>query len=285
MRLVFVLLLSLLPSVLLADVRGLVKDLKSRDVDTRVEAAESLGRMHSADAIAPLAAALSDANPRVRRAAAGALWDAHDLAKPAMPALRTALADTELAVVMRAAGALIAMDVPEAELAEPLRKVLRGGDTVDRFMAARALIGIEPGDRLVQPLVEYAKTAGDDRDNREPARKALRDLGQKQARVIIAPLLSELRRSPAAAHPILVALGELKPPPGGRWTETLLGQLSSTDPDVREIAASLVGRQKADAKLWVGPVARLTTDADDSVRSTSLRALEEAGGLALDGLD
>ena len=278
------LLLALLPSTLVADVRGLVKDLKSRDVETRMEAAESLGRMQSADAIAPLAAALSDPNPRVRRAAASALWESSKAARPAIPALRAALSDAELSVVIRAAGALIAMDVPEKELAAPLRSVLRGGDTTDRFMAARALIGIEAGDRLVAPLVDYAKTETD-RDNLESARKAMRYLGQQQDRAVIAPLLSELRRSPAAAHPILIALGELKPPPGDRWTETLVSQLSSASPQVRVIAAELVGRQKSDAKLWVLPVARLMTDAEGSVRGAAIRSLQSGGGLALDGLD
>src|SRR4051812_27355789 len=106
----------------------LTKQLKSRDVTERVDAAEWLGNVGIAEAVAPLATALTDKEPRVRRAAASALWHASKVAKPAIPALREVVNDPAPDVAMRAAGALIAMDVPEKELAEPLRRVLREGD-------------------------------------------------------------------------------------------------------------------------------------------------------------
>jgi HEAT repeat protein len=267
----------------------MTKQLKSRDVSERVDAAETLGKVGIPESIAPLAAALKDKEPRVRRAAASALWHASEIAKPAIPALRDALNDSESSVVMHAAGALIAMDVPEKELAEPLRGVLRDGDTTNRFLAARALTGIDPADQLAPPMLDYLrKESRDPRgDNFEMARKALRVLGKTNDRAMIAPLMVQLTKSPFIARPILEALGEFQPPPD-RWIETLIGQLEVSDAHVRETAVELLGRRKskaAEVKMWAVPVSRLCADSDPSVRNEAVRALQGAGGLALEGLD
>src|SRR5256885_16089789 len=68
----------LVPSLVLADdhadqlklVDRMTKQLRSREVSERVEAAETLGQMRIAEPVAPLTAALKDSEPRVRRAAA-----------------------------------------------------------------------------------------------------------------------------------------------------------------------------------------------------------------------
>ncbi len=239
---------------------------------------------------------MKDQEPRVRRAAASALWHAHEVAKPAIPALRETLNDSEPAVVARAAGALIAMDVPEKELAGPLHVVLERGDTSDRFLAARALIGVDPADKLAGPMLDYLhkespdpKRKGSDsarRDNFEMGQKALRQLGKQNDRSMIAPLMAELPRSPQIAQPILEALGNLQPPPD-HWIDTLLGELGVSDPKVRDTAVELLGKQKskaAEVKVWAVPVSRLCGDPDSSVRNAAVRALQGAGGLALDGL-
>src|SRR6185369_9448536 len=143
-NLLALLLVSLLvPTVLTAQrserqqlVDRYAKELKSRDSNTRREAAEGLGEMEMAEAVAPLIGALSDQDASVRAAAASGLWNSSEVAKPAIPALRKALADPAAEVVIRAAGALIAMDEEPSTMAEELRGVLRRGDDVDRFMAA-----------------------------------------------------------------------------------------------------------------------------------------------------
>jgi HEAT repeat protein len=294
----------LVPSLVFADdhadqlklVDRMTKQLRSREVSERIEAAETLGQMKLPESVVPLTAALKDPEPRVRRAAASALWHASDVSKAAIPALREALNDAEPAVAVRAAGALIAMDVPEKELAAPLRIVLSRGDTSDRFLAARALIGIDPAAKLVLPMTEYlrkeapdAKHRGSDsarRDNFEMGSKALLELAKAGDRSMIAPLVSELSQSPQIAHPVLVALGEFQPPPE-HWIDTLLGELNTSDPKVRDVAVELLGKQKAkaaDVKLWAVPVSHLCADSDSSVRNEAVRALQGAGGLALDGL-
>jgi uncharacterized protein len=276
-------------------IERLKKEIRSRDVSERVSAAEWLGRIGVEEAIDPLIGALADRDAGVREAAAGALWDASKVAKPAIPALRNALTDAEPAVVIRAAGALISLDVPEEELADPLRRVLREGDTTDKFLAARALIGIETPSTLVEPIVDYLdlndpKVKSENwsarRDNFDAGRKALRSLVRTKERDVIAPLVIELRRTPSATVPILVALGDLQPPPDN-WIRILLGHLGSRDADVRETAVDLLGRQKsaADVKAWVGPVAKMTGDPEKSVRGRAVIALQDSTGLALDGID
>jgi HEAT repeat protein len=183
----------------------MTKQLRSRDVSERVDAAETLGKVGIPEAVAPLAAALKDQEPRVRRAAASALWHASDVATPAIPALREALNDPEPSVAVRAAGALISMQVPAKELAPPLRVVLEHGDTSNRFLAARALRGIDPADRLAPPMMEYLRKEAPDpkrkgsdsarKDNFEMGRKALHELAREKDRSMIAPLMAELPQS------------------------------------------------------------------------------------------
>ncbi|HJW96318.1 MAG TPA: HEAT repeat domain-containing protein [Thermoanaerobaculia bacterium] len=237
-------------------VERLTKQLKSHDVHERIEAARLL-------------------------------WDVAAIAKPAaIPALRDALNDSEPSVVVHAAGALIAMDVPERELADPLRRVLHDGDQSDRFLAARALIGIDPVDQLTPPILDYLRREAPKGKNYGIARKAVRKLASTHDRAIIAPLLSELTKSPQSAQPILEALGDFNPPPPN-WIETLIGQLEHSDPHVRSTAVDLLGKQKAragDVKMWAVPVSRLCTDPDASVRMQAVFALQYAGGLALEGL-
>src|SRR3982751_3087661 len=81
---------------------------KSRDAAKRTEAAQYLG---------------SFTYPDVRAAAAGALWDSGKASEPARSRLIHALEDPSASVVVRAAGALQMLGVPEAELAGARRRV------------------------------------------------------------------------------------------------------------------------------------------------------------------
>src|SRR5690242_905032 len=66
---------------------------KDRDAGDRAGAARWLGGRNSPEAVAALAAALSDPDAAVRQAAASALWDTGKDAAAAKPALEKALAD------------------------------------------------------------------------------------------------------------------------------------------------------------------------------------------------
>jgi len=279
-----------------SEIDDLARNLKSRNVDTRVEAVESLGRLKSAAAAELLAQALSDREAKVRGAAARALWDSSDTGKAAIPALRKTLDDQDPYVVACAAGALIAMDVPETEVAEALRGVLRRGDDYDRFLAARLLIGVEPAGNLVVPIVDYlrrnlpddrlgVREEIDRRDNFEFGMKELIKLGKTHDRTQIEPLMKELAGAPPAlVPPILMTLGEMKPPPD-RWTEILIAQTGSQTAAIRAKAVELLGKQTsaADVAKWAPVVARLTKDSDPNVRGWSVSTLDEGKGLAHEG--
>lgn len=293
---VTVLFLVLSLSVAASEIDNLAKDLKSRDVDTRVRTAEHLGRMKSAAATPLLVQALTDKESRVRSAAARALWDASDVAKDAIPALRTALADPDPYVVGCAAGALLAMDVPAKEVAEPLRGVIARGDAHDRFLAARLLIGTEPAGNLVAPIVEYLrknlpqpKTDIEETIDRihrvENATEELVNLGKTNDRTQIDPLMKQLAGAPAGLiPPIIEDLGQLKPAPD-HWTDTLIAYLGSPDVKVRKTAVEFLGKQTAaaDVAKWAPAVARLSTDPDADVRGWVLSSLKDGKGLAHDG--
>jgi HEAT repeat protein len=269
------------------------KELKSRNAETRAEAAENLGDMEIAAAVEPLIAALSDKDADVRKAAASGLWRSSDVARQAIPALRKALEDEASAVVIRAAGALIAMDEDPASMDEELRSVLRRGDEVDRFLAARALIGIDPGDALAGPILDYLKRNAPDpkasdwsarSNNFEMGEKALKDLAKTNDRKAIAPLINRVTET-HLTEPILEALGEFKPPPD-KWTDTLVRLLTSPVADVRETALEQLGKQTkaADVKVWAKPVSRLVTDKEKDVRNDAIRALQNARGLAIEAV-
>ncbi|HSP17728.1 MAG TPA: HEAT repeat domain-containing protein [Thermoanaerobaculia bacterium] len=282
-------LLILVPTLLFAQserqksVDGIAKLLKSRNAETRAKAAESLGKLHAPEAVEPLIVALADKDASVRIEAAGALWDAADVSKAAMPALRKAVDDSDPSVAVRAAGALLNMGEPVKEVADPLRNVIRLGDDVDKFLAARALIGTEPAERLVAPLVGFAKKNPSDEDGK----KALMKLAKTQDRSAIPRFVMALHDSPEAAEKILYALGEYKPRPD-KWVETLLAELPARDSNVRYAAVDLLGKQNksaAEVTAWAADVGRMTTDPDKSVRYVAVTALQDAKGLAHDGFD
>ncbi|HYU78035.1 MAG TPA: HEAT repeat domain-containing protein [Vicinamibacterales bacterium] len=268
------------------------RDLKSRDAAKRADAARGLGDLEMTEAIDALVVALSDTNAVVRQAAASGLWNSSGVAKRAVAPLRRALGDSDPAVVVRAAGALIAMDEDPSSMADPLRGVLQRGNEVDRFLAARALIGIEAADRLAPPILDYLrrnvpdpKAPGDwsaRRDNFEAGTKALRRLSATNDRASIPLLSARLQDHPLIIESVLLALGDFTPRPD-RWVETLLASLTSPAPDVRQTAAALLGKQtvEADVKLWAIPVSRLVSDPDKGVRDDAIRALKGARGLAI----
>ena len=273
-------------------VDSLARTLTRGTTAERVEAANDLGRLRSADGIEPLVGALSDRDAAVRRAAANALWTASSVAEPAKPALRTALSDPDPSVVIRAAGALLAMDEEASGMKDELNGVLQRGDGSDRFLAARALIGIEPSGTLADPIVDYLRANAPDpksssaqRDNFDAGRKALGRVAATQDRSAIAPLMARVSTDHRVTEPIVLALGEFRPPPDG-WVATLVGLLASPVPEARRSAARELGKQTAadDVRAWAVPVSRLVADKDKYVRGDAIWALRSAGGLALDAV-
>ena len=170
-----------------------------RDPRARLEAVEGLPASDP-DACMAFAAALSDKDATVRKAAASQLWSCEKLAEPYRPQLVKALDDPDANVVAYAAGALQSIGMEEAQLAHARKRVLAAAEasTSSRFYAARNLVGYEAPGKLVGPMIEYLERNTQDytgsimdknHDNIEMAERALERLvTNAKDRAIIAPL-------------------------------------------------------------------------------------------------
>lgn len=262
----------------------------------RVKAAESLGAPEAARIVPVLSRALADADPTVRLAVANALWDLAqknaDAFLPAKPALQGALADADAGVAMHAAGALAALKVPAAELAPARKRVLAegGGTPYVRFLAARGLIGLEPGPGLFTAMLPYldqaalaARRTSAGRNNLQLARSAFERLAETQDRALIGLMEDELRRANPGVPVVLRALARFKPSPDA-FTDTLLAATGSRDPDTVAAAWDLLGfRDDAESLAkWVPRAAGLLATAER--RDMALSALSRVAGRTPAGL-
>ncbi|MEO8344682.1 MAG: HEAT repeat domain-containing protein [Betaproteobacteria bacterium] len=271
---------------------------KSRNGDERVSAAEYLGGFEYPDVIAALNAALADSDPRVRAAAAGALWKTGKAAEPARASLIKALDDSAPQVVVRAAGALQVLGMSQAELAPARSRVLAMpgvGDT-DRYLAARGLIGYAPPLSLLVPILEFLERTSvprpasaqsiAERESLEGAVSAIERLVKTGDRSLIAPMVDATRNARYSQASLLKALGAFDPRPDG-WIPLLVGYLDSRDPKVRYAALVLLSKQTGDrdVAIWAPRAAALLRDPESLVRSEALWSLGRAGGLAAGEVD
>jgi len=268
---------------------------KDRDAGDRAEAARWLGGRKSPEAVAALAAALSDPDAAVRQAAASALWETGKDAAAAKPALEKALADPVAAVTARAAGALAATGVPDSELAPAWRRALEGArDDATAFLAARGLIGVDPPGTVGPPILAYlARNADaaahpksghsslDHRDSAEAAQKALERLVKADAAPVLPLIAKTVRETPASGRYALGALAKApKLPPG--TLDLALESMGSSDPATRDAALALAGKltSEKDAVRWIPEATRLLGDTDASVRMEACWALKGMKGLS-----
>ncbi len=270
---------------------------KDRDPKARLEAVEGLP-VSDPDACMAFAAALSDSDATVRKAAANQLWRAEKLAEAYRPELMKALDDPDANVVAYAAGALQSIGVKEAELATARKRVLAASEASfsSRFFAARNLVGYEAPGKLVGPMIEYLErntqgytgSVGDkNRHNVELAEKALeRLITSSKDRAIIPSLNAALADTRNAQIPLMKTLGRFEPKPEG-WTRTLLRQLEHPNPYVRYEALGQLRSvtQEKEVAVWAPRASQMLQDPDTSVRSNALWALGSAAGLAASEID
>jgi HEAT repeat protein len=127
------------------DVARLIKELKARDVKTRIAAAEDLGHIgqvkksYAEPAVPPLIEALKDSDAGVRKAAADALGKVDPDAMLAVAPLTEALKDKAPPVRQAAAGALGQIG-PDAKDAVPaLRELQKDSNRAVSRAAGQAL--------------------------------------------------------------------------------------------------------------------------------------------------
>lgn len=270
----------------------------SRDARERAGAAEYLGGFEDPDVIAALESTLRDSDPRVRAAAASALWKTGKTAASARPSLVDALDDPEVSVVIRAAGALQALGMPEAQLVTARRRVLDApaAAPADRFMAARGLVGHTPPSTLLDPVLQFLERASiphptssrsiDERESMQRAVDTLNRLVRTGDRSLIPLLLDAAHTARYSQAAILNALALYSPKPDA-WTSVLVSSLDSRDRNVRYAALSLLGREtnERDVRTWAPRAGALLRDSDESVRSEALQSLGKAGALAASEID
>jgi len=258
---------------------------KDRDPGERRSAARSLGTMKIPEAVPPLIAALSDADATVRRQAADSLWRIGEVAAPAVEALRGVLDDPSPGVRVRAAAALGALGVPEAELVDARVSGLGAEQLRDRILAARDLIGFVPSGQLVPPIVDVAAAEAETRaydlgDAYLDPVDVLERMVRSGDTGFVEPVMAAVRSGNPGSRWLLKGLDKVEPKPEG-WNRVLIAQLESPRTEDRQVALELLrSRVTEDAGVgeWIEPVIGVL--GDDGVRGAAIRALAAARGHA-----
>ena len=237
---------------------------------------------NDADEVAAAARALSDPDAKVRQEAASLLWKKEKAAEPARAALLRALDDPSPAVAIRAAGALGALGMTDAELARARKRVLdaTSARTEDRFMAARGLVGHAPPTQLAPVVLAYLEEYPTG-NNADSSRRTLERLAKTGDRAIIAPVVESLRRaSKPKAKTILIATLAVFPPRAedvAAWGPQVAAMLRDSDASVRSEALWALGKAGGLAASHAGEVVALLSDPDPSIRKRAAAALGEIG--------
>jgi|GEM_PF-6513186 len=213
------------------------------DAEVRLWVVQALSALGGVELLDALVAALSDADPRVRAAAAAGLGIPSTKARRGVPALVKALGDSDETVRTAAARAFITMSgrVTAPEAVPPLLGMLSAESAGLRAAAAGAL-GQLGDPRAVEPL----------------------------ARLVVDDVDASVRQQAAWS------LGELGPEGVGAMSE-LITALSDSDATVASSAASAFAQLGALAPEAVGALRAAAHHADANVRHAALLALGEIG--------
>ncbi|MFT5355364.1 MAG: HEAT repeat protein [Polyangiales bacterium] len=212
-----------------AEVRSvLLRALEDPEIEVRIEAANTAGRVKLSDAVAILTGWLEDVESGVRAAAARALGAIGD-ARP-LPLLVRALGDADAEVRRAAIGALSAIGAPEAVV--PMLGRLDDEDTSVRIAAAHAL-GRSGDARAVVPLIGRAR---DTPEMRTAVYQALAELGDPRgASALIQGLRDDDENARISA---IAALGRVG---SERAMRPLAELVHESDPRAAEAAIQAIG--------------------------------------------
>ena len=281
-----------------AAVRASAGILMSRGMDTkdRVAAADSLARYFPRAAVPLLIDALNEPSEPVRRAAARGLWtiaradspsDAA-AARAATPALRIALSDVSISVAMNAAEALERLGEPASALAESRHKALGAPPlfAYERFLAARGLIGIDPGPALAPYVLAFlfaehrrldSQDSSGARDNIRVANAALTRLVQTGDRGVLVVLEGELNADRPGTSDLLRALAIAKPAPD-HFVRTLVIASDASRAETAATAYEILAKMDDPASLseWTPAAARAL--GDPRRQEAAARALKTVAG-------
>ena len=274
---------------------ALIGALSDPNSEVRTQATIALGRIKSGAAVPALGGLLNDRDTRVSLAAAEALARMRE--PNATRVLLNALADPDSRVRSRAAHVLarVSAEGPMDEALGPLARALTDSDSVVRFYAAEALVGL--GAKAVPRLIEILKAPR--QADRERAARVLWRIGPAAVEPLLAVLedrsaTPEMRVAAAGALGVIGdrraitdlalllrderyfvrqagarALGQIGEPAVDR----LLEMASSSTPSVRESAIEALG--STSSSRAIGRIVEALKDSNTNVRSAAIRALAE----------
>jgi HEAT repeat protein len=309
-----------LPAILAAmgpsTIPTLIRHLGDSHEHIRAVSAGALGQLRARDAVATLAAMVSDASDLVRSsavealgaiAADGARADRSRLVRMplhrgvrrlfggrsavihdsdttaiALAAIRRALGDELAAIRTAAATALGRAGLAATDSAELLATLLRDSDETVRCHAAEALGHVGGASELLLAALEDPAAPV-----RAAAARGLASLGRSTtgASSRLVELLQDSDSAVrAAAGEALTAGGSLD----DDSTLKLAQGLASPDDVIRAQAAEALGTVDADADVAAPPLVEALSDGNDAVRARAVEALgkigEEAADIAVPGL-
>ena len=242
-------------------IQSLCEALKDPVLEVRLEAAETLGKMKSPDAVQALMSALNDENREMRAAVVDALGDIED--ESTVDALITALGDTEWQVRVQAAEAL--GDIEDRRAVGALGQAVKDENRNVRIAAIEALGDIEDPNAL-ESLSGALKD--EDWEIRKRAAEALGDIEDPAAVAPLSGMLSdphwEVRKT------AVYALGEIE---DRRAVEPLGKALRDEDWEIRVQAARALG--EIEDPSAVAPLSEALTDDNIEVRKAIVWALGE----------
>lgn len=153
-------------------VADLVADLRSTNPTVSDEAVRQFVLMGE-PATPTLIPMLRDPEPRIRGAAASALWGLGPAKRAAVPALAEALGDADDGVRLKVAMALESTGPAAAPAVPALARAVRDRDGNVRLWAAKALTRIGPAAREALPALEQASRIDSTRPAAEEAIRAI----------------------------------------------------------------------------------------------------------------
>jgi len=154
-------------------VADLMADLRSPNASVSDQAVRQFVMMGE-PATPILIPMLKDPEPRVRSAAASALWGLGPRKRAAVPALAEALADADDGVRLNVAMALESTGPDAAPAVPALARAVRDRDGNVRLWAAKALTRIGPAAREALPALEQAARYDSTRHAAEEAIRAIK---------------------------------------------------------------------------------------------------------------
>ena len=245
-----------------ADVERLKRQADRGSVAERTKALKDLVLEDSQAAIDRAVSWLEPGQePALRRAGARALWDFSVAAKPAEPALRRYLDDTDPDVAYNVVGALAALKVPKEELRPARLRLARSNDPFIAFYASRALYP-DPQVPLAQ-VIDAANGALGLVAAGRPSDSRTRDSLRGNARDLLFAVAKDN---------------------GKAGFDALLAAYGSAPPPVKESLADALARVPPEA----GDPQRLSVLLDSpsvSIRRTGMHAVSRYGERALPMLD